>query len=98
MLGETAGLQLGETGALAVNKYMQTNDPDIYALGAVVETADILTDTPRHIALAWPAHRQPFIIASHLHGDNLPYDGTMGSAILNSLELTLGATDQTSED
>jgi len=98
MLGETAGLQLGETGALAVNKYMQTNDPDIYALGDVVETADFLTDTPRHIALAWPAHRQAFIIASHLQGDNLPYDGTMGSAILKLFELTIGATGHTSKD
>lgn len=98
VLAETAGIQLGETGALAVNAYMQTNDPDIYALGDVVETADFLTETPRHIALAWPAHRQAFIIASHLQGDKLPYDGTMGSAILKLFDLTIGATGHTSKD
>ncbi|HPD61643.1 MAG TPA: FAD-dependent oxidoreductase, partial [Thermodesulfobacteriota bacterium] len=36
-LAQKAGLALGETGALQVNEYLQTSDPDIYAGGDCVE-------------------------------------------------------------
>lgn len=91
-----ASLELGKTGAIKVNDFMQTNDPAIYALGDVTETKDFLTETPRHIALAWPAHRQAFIIASHLNGEKIPYNGTLGSAILKIFDLTVSATGLTS--
>ncbi|MYL61646.1 NADH oxidase, partial [Virgibacillus halodenitrificans] len=63
-----ADLKIGTTGAIAVNEYMQTSDTNIYALGDVVEAPDTVTGTPRHVALAWPAHRQAYIIARHLTG------------------------------
>ncbi|UJL47279.1 CoA-disulfide reductase [Virgibacillus sp. NKC19-16] len=87
-----ASLKLGNTGAISVSEYMQTTDPDIYALGDAVETKDLIAQTPRHTALAWPAHRQAFIIASHLSGENIPYKGTLGSSILKVFDLTVGAT------
>ncbi|GAA0598237.1 CoA-disulfide reductase [Virgibacillus siamensis] len=87
-----AGLETGETGALKVNEFMQTNDPDIYALGDVVETEDFLTRNPRHVALAWPAHRQAYIIANHLQGGKVAYNGTLGSAIFKVFDLDVAAT------
>ncbi|WP_373895349.1 CoA-disulfide reductase [Virgibacillus sp. CBA3643] len=91
-LATSASLKLGNTGAISVNEYMQTTDPDIYALGDAVETKDLITQTPTHTALAWPAHRQAFVIASHLNGGNIPYKGTLGSAVLKVFDLTVGAT------
>src|SRR5699024_9034360 len=91
-IAEEASLDIGETGALKVNEFMQTNDPDIYALGDVVETRDFLTGSARHVALASPAHRQAFIIANHIHGKALPYKGVSGSAILKVFDLDVGAT------
>ncbi|TMN22812.1 CoA-disulfide reductase [Lentibacillus cibarius] len=91
-LATSSSLEIGETGAIKVNHFMQTNDPDIYALGDAVETNDRLVRTPRHIALAWPAHRQAYIIASHLHGADAAYNGTQGSAIFKVFDLTVGAT------
>ncbi|RYG73289.1 CoA-disulfide reductase [Lentibacillus lipolyticus] len=91
-LAVSSSLEIGETGGIKVNEFMQTNDPDIYALGDVVETNDRLLQTPRHVALAWPAHRQAFIIASHLNDLNLAYSGTQGSAIFKVFDLTVGAT------
>lgn len=87
-----ANLQIGETGAIMVNEYMQTNDPDIFALGDVAETPDYLTKTPRHVALAWPAHRQAFIIASYLKGEKIAYQGTLGSSIFKVFDLTVAVT------
>ncbi|MBY7142711.1 CoA-disulfide reductase [Virgibacillus sp. NKC19-3] len=91
-LAMDASLKLGNTGAISVNEFMQTIDPDVYALGDAVETNDLITQTPTHTALAWPAHRQAFIIANHLSGGNIPYKGTLGSAILKVFNLTVGAT------
>ncbi|WP_077324524.1 CoA-disulfide reductase [Virgibacillus siamensis] len=91
-IAKAAGLETGKTGALKVNDFMQTNDPDIYALGDVVETEDFLTRNPRNVALAWPAHRQSFIIANHLEGKDIPYNGTLGSAIFKVFDLDVAAT------
>lgn len=41
-LASEAGLELGKSGGILVNEYMQTSDPDIYAVGDVVEVQDIL--------------------------------------------------------
>lgn len=87
-----AELKIGNTGAIYVNDFLQTTDPDIYALGDAVETKDQITQAPRSIALAWPAHRQAYIIASHLNGETISYNGTLGSAILKIFDLTVGAT------
>ncbi|MFA1822886.1 CoA-disulfide reductase [Virgibacillus oceani] len=87
-----AFLTLGNTGAIKVNEFMQTSDPDIYALGDVVETRDLVMNTPRNVALATPAHRQAFIIASHLNNKQIPYKGTLGTSIIKLFDLTIGAT------
>jgi len=94
-LAADASLALGNKEAITVNEYMQTSDSDIYALGDAVETKDFLTDSNRYAALAWPAHRQAFIIASHLQKSKIPYHGTLGSAILKVFDLTVAATGHT---
>lgn len=95
-LASEAGLTTGKTGGITTNPFMQTDDPNIYALGDAVETNDFATDSPRHVALAWPAHRQAFIIASHLNGEKIAYKGTLGTAILKAFDLTVGSAGHTS--
>jgi len=41
-LAEKAGLKIGETGGILVNKYLQTSDPDIYAIGDCAENWDAI--------------------------------------------------------
>lgn len=95
-LAENAGLELGETGAIKVNDVMQTSDPSIYALGDAVEEVDFVTKKPAHVALAWPAHRQAFVIASHLNGETIQRDGILGSSIFRVFDLTVAMTGQNS--
>ncbi|WP_040984635.1 CoA-disulfide reductase [Oceanobacillus jeddahense] len=95
-LAENAGLELGETGAIKVNEVMQTNDPAIYALGDAVEEVDFITKKTAHVALAWPAHRQAFVIASHLNGEKIQRDGILGSSIFRLFDLTVAITGQNS--
>jgi NADPH-dependent 2,4-dienoyl-CoA reductase/sulfur reductase-like enzyme/rhodanese-related sulfurtransferase len=42
-LAERAGLDIGALGGILVNEYMQTSDPDIYAVGDCVECTSLIT-------------------------------------------------------
>jgi len=46
-LAQKASLRIGETGAIAVNQYLQTSDPDIYAIGDCMENWDVITGSKR---------------------------------------------------
>jgi len=45
-LARDCGLEIGPTGGIKVNSYMQTSDPDIYAIGDVSESWDVISGQP----------------------------------------------------
>ena len=87
-----AGLTTGDRGGIKVNEYMQTSNPDIYAVGDVVETKDFISETPAQVPLAGPANRQGRIAANHLFGHITPYRGTQGTAILRVFDKVAAIT------
>ncbi|MBW3111988.1 CoA-disulfide reductase [Bacillus sp. MCCB 382] len=91
-LANKAGLSIGESGGVVTNEYMQTDDPCIYAVGDVVESIDFIDGTPKQVPLAWPAHRQAYIIAKHLSGNPVPFKGMLGTAIAKVFELSIAST------
>lgn len=50
-LAAQAGLELGVKKAIRVNESMQSSDPNIYAVGDVVETLDFITHQRVHVPL-----------------------------------------------
>ncbi|MBN2323408.1 MAG: FAD-dependent oxidoreductase [Spirochaetes bacterium] len=56
-LAAEAGLSLGPTGAIAVNEYLQTSDPSIYAAGDCAETWHALLEEPFYLPLGSVANR-----------------------------------------
>jgi NADPH-dependent 2,4-dienoyl-CoA reductase/sulfur reductase-like enzyme/rhodanese-related sulfurtransferase len=42
-LAQVAGIEIGDTGGIRVNEYMQTSDPDIYAVGDCVECTSLVS-------------------------------------------------------
>lgn len=60
-----AGLTIGSTGGVQVNEFMQTNDPDIYAVGDMVEYHHGVLDKPMRIPLAAPANRAGRVAGAH---------------------------------
>ena len=67
-LAVEAGLELGIKGALKVDEHLLTSDKDIYAIGDAIETTQIVSGKPAHIALAGPANKQGRIVADHICG------------------------------
>lgn len=70
-LARAAGLDLEErTGAILVNEYMQTSDPDIYAGGDCVAIPNLITGKPFVLALGSLANRQGRVIGTNAASDD----------------------------
>src|SRR5690606_19892719 len=91
-LAEKAGLKIGSRGGIQVNRHMQTSDPDIYAVGDVVESFDFITEQPAQVPLAGPANRQGRIAADNVVGRDSRFRGYQGTAIVRIFELTVAMT------
>jgi len=77
-LAQKSGLEIGETGAIAVNEYLQTSNPDIYAIGDCIENWDVITGIKRRHHLAANAIRTGYIAGRNAAlGNNLVYEGTV---------------------
>ncbi len=90
-LAAQAGLKLGPRGGIVTDETMRTSDPNIYAVGDAVLTADFVTRTPALVPLAGPANRQGRTAASALAGRPLRYRGTLGTSVCQVFNLTAGA-------
>jgi NADPH-dependent 2,4-dienoyl-CoA reductase/sulfur reductase-like enzyme/peroxiredoxin family protein/TusA-related sulfurtransferase/rhodanese-related sulfurtransferase len=87
-LAAGAGLAMGERGGIIVNGQLQTSNPDIYAVGDVIQVTDLVMDQPTMIPLAGPANRQGRIAANNIFGGNEEYKGSLGTAICKIFDLT----------
>jgi len=77
-LARKAGIRIGESGAIAVNEYLQTNDPDIYAIGDCMENWDRITGRKRIYQTATSGATTGRIAAKNLiRGNVLPHQGTV---------------------
>ncbi len=91
-LAKEAGLTLGVTGGIKVDRHMQTSDASIYAVGDAVEVTDFMTGKPALIPLAGPANRQGRIAVDNIFGLNREYRNTQGSAVCKVFDLTFAMT------
>ncbi|KAK1757121.1 FAD-dependent pyridine nucleotide-disulfide oxidoreductase [Echria macrotheca] len=89
-LARAAGLPIGKAGGVVVDVHMRTDDPDIYAVGDMVETEHRVLGLPRVTALAGPANRQGRMAADHICGRAVGYRGNVGSAVVKVFEMTVG--------
>ena len=92
-LAVEAGLEIGETRGILVNEFLQTSNPDIYAVGDAIEVAHFINNKKVLIPLAWPANRQGRIVADNIVlGNQYKYAGSLGSSILKFFELSVAST------
>jgi NADPH-dependent 2,4-dienoyl-CoA reductase/sulfur reductase-like enzyme/rhodanese-related sulfurtransferase len=87
-----AKLEVGLRGGIRVNEYLQTSDPDIFAVGDAIEVKDVVTGEPTQVPLAGPANRQGRIAADNIFGRSVRYRGTQGTAIVGVFDRTAAMT------
>ena len=91
-LAVDAGLEVGPRGGIRVNAFLQTSDPNIYAVGDAIEVKDVISGDPIQVPLAGPANRQGRIAADNIFGRSVKYRGTQGTAIVGVFDRTAAMT------
>ena len=91
-LAKDAGLETGAAGGIKVNRNLQTNDPDIYAIGDAIEVQDFVLGAPTLIPLAGPANKQGRTVADNISGRDVKYNATQGTAVLKVFDQTVAMT------
>jgi NADPH-dependent 2,4-dienoyl-CoA reductase/sulfur reductase-like enzyme/rhodanese-related sulfurtransferase len=89
---KTSAIALTDRGAIIVSDRLQTNVPDVYAVGDAVEVVDFVSGTKTLIPLAGPANRQGRIAADNVAGAASTYKNTQGTAICKVFDLTAAVT------
>jgi len=92
-LAREAGLKAGETGGIEVNEYMQTSDPDIYAVGDCVESYNIITGRKVHAPFGDLANLQGRVAGENAaSGNNVTFPGTIQTGICKVFDFSAGST------
>ncbi len=92
VLAREAGLELGPNGSIAVDEYLRTSQPDIYAVGDAIAAEHFVLGGKAVVPLAGPANRQGRLAADNLSGRPGVYSGTLGTAVVKVFDLVAGAT------
>ena len=91
-LAEDAGLTIGDTGAIEVNEYLQTSDPDIYAGGDCVQNKHRITGKNVYAPLGSTANKHGRYIADHIAGVRNQFPGVLGTGICKILNYNIART------
>lgn len=91
-LAKDAGLEMGSTGAIAVDDYYRTSDESIYAIGDAIEVNHLLTGGKTRLTLAGPAQKAARAVADHINGIEVATQAYMGSSAIKVFEYNGAST------
>ncbi len=91
-LAKEAGLKIGECRAIEVNSYMQTSDPDIYAIGDCIEIPHLISGKKVYAPLGDLANLQGRVAGDNvIKGNVAQFPGTIQSGICKVFDYGVGA-------
>ena len=91
-IAKEAGIEPGETGAIKVNKLMQTDFPDIFAAGDCAETIHVITGKNVWIPLGSTANKTGRVAAINITGGHEEFKGVLGSMVVKIFDYTAAKT------
>jgi NADPH-dependent 2,4-dienoyl-CoA reductase/sulfur reductase-like enzyme/rhodanese-related sulfurtransferase len=91
-LAAGSDLKIGTSGGIAVNEYLQTSDPDIYAGGDCVENLHRLTGHTVLMPLGSTANKHGHVIGSNVAGLKERFPGILGTAVVKIFDCNAGRT------
>jgi NADPH-dependent 2,4-dienoyl-CoA reductase/sulfur reductase-like enzyme/rhodanese-related sulfurtransferase len=92
-LAKQADLQIGPSCGIVVNEFLQTSNPDIYAVGDVIEYPNPIIKKRMNTYLAGPANKQGRMAADNIVlGNKKSYFGSITTAIAKVFDLTVAFT------
>ena len=92
-LAREAGLRTGLSGGITVNRFLQTDDPDIYAAGDCIEVTNLVTQNRQHWPMGDAANLQGRVVAQNVVFGNIQeYEGFVGTGICKVFDYCAGST------
>lgn len=92
-LAKDAGLEIGITGGVLVNEFMQTSDPDIYAAGDCIESLNQITNEKVHAPYGDLANLQGRVAGENaILGNSVKFPGTIQTGICKVFDFAAGST------
>ena len=97
-LAKSAGVTLGETGAILVDHNYKTNVPDVYAVGDAIEVTHFITNKKTRLTLAGPAQRQARAAADDMYRIPHRNTGVIGSSVIHCFDYNAACTGLNEKD
>jgi len=97
-LAKTAGVTLGETGAILVDHNYRTNVDGIYAVGDAIEVTHFITNKKTRLTLAGPAQRQARAAADDMYRIPHRNTGVIGSSVIHCFDYNAACTGLNEKD
>lgn len=92
-LAEAAGLRLGETGAVEVDRTQRSRShPEVFAAGDCSQTYSRITGEALHVALGTHANKQGWVAGSVIGGRPARFAGVLGTALTKVGDLEIART------
>lgn len=90
-LAKEAGILLNARGGVITDEYMRTSEPDIYAVGDVIETENYILKERTMVPLAGPANKQARVLSDVMTGTDRTYKGVQATSVAKVFDLTAAA-------
>lgn len=99
-LAKEAGIELGVKGAIKVNEHMETNIPDIFAVGDCAENINLITNQPAWYPMGSTANKMGRVAALNLFpkGEKDSLKGVLGTTVVKLFELNAARTGLSERD
>jgi len=91
-LAKEAGVELGPTGGIKVDRYLRTSAPEIFAAGDCAETQNLITGEPTLSQLATTAIRMGKVAGENAVGGKATFTGTFNTVVTSVHELIIAST------
>ena len=80
-LAGAAGIDLGSSGAIAVDRRQRTSHDEVWAAGDCAESFHLVSQRPVHMALGTVANRQGRVAGINIGGGYATFPGVVGTAV-----------------
>ncbi|HJO94053.1 MAG TPA: FAD-dependent oxidoreductase [Victivallales bacterium] len=91
-LATEAGLEIGSTGAIKVDKRMMTSDPNIYAAGDCSQCFGIVDNLECYLPLGSTANKEGRVAAINICGGHEEFPGITGSTVCKVFDYCVART------
>jgi len=91
-LAASAGIELAQSGAIAVNRRMEINIADIYAAGDCAQTWHRMLNRHIYLPLGTTAHKQGRIAGENAVGGNKEFQGILGTQVVKVFDRVAART------